>query len=301
VNALKAAALLVFIALAVLSLPTSASSRNVALGITGSTEQVAALKAQGMPVKVISNWVTWSEPNPDELLREAASQGATPFVNWQPEGTETRPITVPDIVAGALDPYIATWARAIAAYGGPVYFRMGHEMNGTWYPWSEAGPAAYRALWHRVVPLFRSIAPNARFVWSPDGLIGHEQRRWEKAVTRWFPGRAFVDYVGMSTVGFKTSAGYGVPYFFKRIDFLHRRYRKPVILPEMKVFQAGRYQWLAELRGALVSRPWVKMLIWSETRSTAQALGEFDTGNMNWSLANDPKARRMLLRAIGTS
>jgi hypothetical protein len=299
VKALKAAALLLFLTLAALSLPTSASSRSVTLGITGSTQQIAVLKTQGMPVEVISSWVTWLEPSPDELLKQAASQNATPFVNWQPEGSDASPIMVPEIVAGELDPYIATWARAVAAYGGPVYFRMGHEMNGSWYPWSQTGPAAYRAMWRHVVPLFKSIAQNARFIWSPDGLIGHEQLRWQKEVARWFPGRAYVDYVGMSTVGFKTNARYGVPYFFRRIDFLHRRYRKPAILPEMKVFQAGRYRWLREVCVALESRPWVKMLVWSETRSTAQELGEFETGNMNWSLARDPRARRMLLRATG--
>ena len=41
------------------------------------------------------------------------------------------------------------------------------------------------------------------------------------------------------------------------------------------------------------------MLIWSETESTAQALGEFETGNMNWSLSKDPRARAMLRRALG--
>ena len=298
-NALKATALLVFLGLVALSIPTTASSSGVTLGIAGTTTQYAALAGQGLPLKVLSSWVTWSDPSPATLLEEAAGQDAEPFVNWQPEGTDEKPITVPMIDAGMLDSYITAWARAIGGYGGPVYIRMGHEMNGSWYPWSETGPAAYRAMWRHVVPLFRSIAPNARFLWSPDGLIGHEQRSWARAVTKWFPGRRFVDYVGMSTVGFKTSARYGLPYFFKRIDFLHRHYRKPVILPEMKVYQGARYQWLGELGAALAARPWVKMLVWSETRSTAQALGQFGTGNMNWSLGGDPKARALLENATG--
>lgn len=295
----KGIALALFVALVALSMPTSASSHGIALGISGSTDQYAELAGEGIPLEVLSSWVTWSEPSPAALLSEATEQDATPFVNWQPEGTEEHPITVPMIDAGRLDPYIASWATKVAAHPGPVYIRLGHEMNGTWYPWSKTGPVAYRVMWRRVVPLFKSIAPNARFLWSPDGLIGHDQRSWAKGVTKWYPGPQYVDFVGMSTVGFKTSARYGLPYFFRRIDFLHRHYRKPVILPEMKVYQGGRYPWLTELRGLLERRSWVKMLIWSETKSTAQALGQFGTGNMNWSLIRDARARRLLLRATG--
>jgi hypothetical protein len=297
VKAIKAGALIAFLALVALSLPTKARSNSIALGISGTSAQYEALSEEGMPLTVISSWVTWSDPSPKYLLEEAAGQGAAPFVNWQPEGAGGQRITVPMIDSGALDPYISAWATAIAEFGGPVYIRMAHEMNGTWYPWSATGPAAYRAMWRHVVPLFKSIAPNARFIWSPDGLIGHEQRSWARAVVRWYPGKRFVDYVGMSTVGFKTSARYGLPYFFRRIDFLHRRYRKPVVLPEMKVYEAGRYVWLRELGRVLGDRPWVKMLVWSETKSTAQAGGQFGTGNMNWSLADDARARALLEHA----
>jgi hypothetical protein len=154
-------------------------------------------------------------------------------------------------------------------------------------------------MWRHVHRVLRSAgAWNARMLWSPDGLIGHPEAGWRRQVRRWWPGRSFVDYVGMSMVGFKSSARYGLPYFFDRLDFLRASFRRPAILPEMKVCAGDRYWWLRDLSPSLAARPWVKMLVWSETPSTAQAEGQFETGQMNWSLASDPRARRLLRRAV---
>ncbi len=283
--------------------PSPVPKTSVALGIIGSPSQYVDLGERGLPLSTIAFWESWSAKRPpDEMLAEASAIGATPFINWQPEDAadpSSGAISPPSIAAGALDSYIASWGRSIAAYGAPVYLRIGHEMNGTWYPWSNYGPAAYIAMWRHVHDVLRAAgAVNAHLLWSPDGLIGHGQRSWQKQVRRWWPGRRYVDNVGMSMVGFKSSAKYGLGYFFHRVGYLHSIYRKPVILPEMKVCAEDRAWWLRDLAPALAKRPWVKMLLWSETPSTAQAAGQFETGQMNWSLADHPAARRLLTEAV---
>jgi cellulose synthase (UDP-forming) len=280
-----------------------AAASPVALGIIGEPHQFERLEAQRLPLRTLAFWESWNAKRPpDQFLREATSIGATPLINWQPEDADDPASSLyspRSIAAGALDGYVARWGHSIAAYGGPVYLRVGHEMNGTWYPWSEQGPKAYVAMWRHVHRVLRSAgAWNARMLWSPDGLIGHPEAGWRRQVRRWWPGRSFVDYVGMSMVGFKSSARYGLPYFFDRLDFLRASFRRPAILPEMKVCAGDRYWWLRDLSPSLAARPWVKMLVWSETPSTAQAEGQFETGQMNWSLASDPRARRLLRRAV---
>jgi len=307
----KTAAAVLAIAVLVLSIigekppPVQAQPSAVRLGINGTTEQYAHLGQLGLPVSVMAIWESWSsDSSPRSILDEAAAIGATPFIIWQPmvaSNSKSAFYSTPKIAAGKFDTYITLWATTIKEYEAPVYIRFAHEMNGSWYPWSASGSHSYIAAWRHVWSIFHKVgARNARFLWSPDGIIGHEQSAWQKEVSKWFPGERYVDYVGMSTVMFLATAKYGINYYFNRLDFLKEHFRKPMILPEMKVFQGARYSWLEELRHKLAQRRWIKMLLWSESASTAQALGEFRTGQMNWSLAKDPRARHLLRAAVRT-
>lgn len=301
---LKAGFLAVAATVAALSVGSSTpvTHATVQFGINGTAAQYQELRKEGMPVSVLASWVSWSQrESPQATLSEASANGATPFIVWQPEDglhPERMEFSTPKIAAGQYDKYITEWAQTIKNFGAPVYIRFAHEMNGHWYAWSASGPQAYVAAWRHVYSIFQSVgATNAQFLWSPDGLIGHFQGQWEREVKPWFPGRAYVNDVGMSTVMFRSTARYGIDYFFRRLDFLHH-YRKPMILPEMKVFAGARYNWLQALRGKLQERPWIKLLLWSETPSTAQAAGQFNTGQMDWSLIGDGRARRMLRTAV---
>ena len=69
-----------------------------------------------------------------------------------------------------------------------------------------------------------------------------------------------------------------------------------MILPEMKVVAPSRYRWLRELRGALARRPWISMLIWSESPTDQSETPGY--GNLNWLLESDVEARLLLRRAV---
>jgi hypothetical protein len=42
-----------------------------------------------------------------------------------------------DISSVKHDAYVRQWARDVKAWGYPLFVRFNHEMNGTWYHWSE--------------------------------------------------------------------------------------------------------------------------------------------------------------------
>jgi cellulose synthase (UDP-forming) len=278
-----------------LTSPLASSAEGAELGITGSPAQYAQLKADGMPVRVLGSWTSWATKSPAAILAGTPA-GAEPLLNWEPSE-----ISISAVAAGAYDQYVESWARGIADYRRPVLIRFAQEMNGSWYSWSHDGPAAYVAAWRRIVTIFQHTgARNARFIWSPDGLIGQQAARWKQTVTQWYPGSRYVSYVGISMVAFQSDVGYGQSYFFGRLDFLHHTFKKPVTLPEMKVTQSQRYPWLKSLRGALAIRPWIGLLLWSETPSAAQKKNPQLTGQMNWSLLHDPHARRLLDVAVGS-
>jgi len=283
-------ALVILLVAASLVLPATAGATQ--LGIIGTPAQYETLRSDGLPVRVWSSWNSWQSVPPEGLLREAARLRAEPLIDWGPYG-----ISLPAIAAGQYDAYIESWAKAIVAYHGPVLIRFAHEMNGSWYSWSKYGPAAYIASWRHVVSIFRDVgARNARFVWSPDGLIGERQKPWAKYVVRWYPGSAYVNYVGMTTYAFASDVKYGLGAWLQRIDWLHAAYHEPMILPEMKVVAPSRYRWLRQLSGALQSRPWISMLIWSESPTTQSETPGY--GNLNWLLESDPEARLLLKRAV---
>jgi mannan endo-1,4-beta-mannosidase len=277
---------------------------TVALGITGTGAQYTTLRHQGLPLSIRATWESWSEGrSPEEILNEDREMKATPLVNWEPDDTanpSSPSYSLQAILEGRLDYYIRSWAETIKAYKKPVYLRFAHEMNGFWYPWSRSGPATYVAAWQHIWNIFHAIgAKNALFVWSPDGLIGQQPLHWQEGVVAWYPGTQYVNDIAMSTVAFASNVTYGEPYFFERLDFLHRHFNKPMILPEMKVTAAARYPWLRQLKTLLHHRSWIKALVWSETPSSAQKGGGFNTGNMDWSLIQDPEARKLLKAAVG--
>ncbi len=280
------------ILLAGAALITPAPARAVQLGIIGTPEQYETLSKDGLPLRIWSSWSSWQSVPPEGVLREAARLRAEPLIDWGPYG-----ITLSAIAAGQYDAYIESWAKTILAYQRPVLIRFAHEMNGSWYSWSQEGPAAYVLAWRHVVNIFRQVgARNARFVWSPDGLIGEPQRSWTRSVVRWYPGRAYVSYVGMTTYAFASNIRWGLGGWMQRIDWLHRTYHEPMILPEMKVVAPSRYRWLRELRGALAKRPWISMVIWSESPTSQSETPGY--GDLNWLLESDREARQLLLRAV---
>ncbi len=283
-------ALVILLAGAVLMLP--APARAVQLGIIGTPKQYETLSSDGLPLRIWSSWSSWQSVPPEGVLREAARLRAEPLIDWGPYG-----IPLSAIAAGQYDAYIESWAKTILAYQRPVLIRFAHEMNGNWYSWSQEGPAVYVAVWRHVVSIFRRVgARNAQFVWSPDGLIGERQKPWARSVVRWYPGSAYVSDVGMTTYAFASDVRLGLAGWLQRIDWLHATYHEPMILPEMKVVAPSRYRWLRELRGALARRPWISMLIWSESPTDQSETPGY--GNLNWLLESDGEARLLLRRAV---
>jgi cellulose synthase (UDP-forming) len=276
-----------------LASPLASSARGAVLGIAGSPQQYEQLRGEGVPVQVLAGWLSFSTRSPEPFLQSVPA-GAQAMINWEPSQ-----VPIEDIAAGRYDAYLERWAHAVAAHRAPVLIRFAQEMNGHWFSWSRYGPVAYVRAWRHIVRIFRREgASNARFIWAPDGIIGEPSARWRHELVPWYPGRAYVSYIGMSMVAFASNIRYGERYFFNRLDYLRARFGDAVVLPEMKVTQEQRYAWLRTLRYALAHRPWIGMLVWSETPSDAQRADPEATGQMDWSLLGDPLAGELLTAAV---
>ena len=286
---MRATAALALSLAALIVLPAVADAG--ALGIAGTAGQYTALKSLHPSVR--ADYIEYGDDlvaslQVDRLLHAGA------MITW----TDNSSLTLSAIVDGQTDAYLRREARAVRMYRRPVYIRFAQEMNGNWFPWS-GDPATFVAAWRHIWNVFHAAgATNIRWIWGPDLLTNDDATQYANATAPYWPGARYVNVVGPTFVEFAFETNCEVACRFARIDWLHSAFNKPVWLAETKVDAAERYSWLTNLRTALASRPWVSAVIWSETASRGQALGQVGVGDMDWSLTDDPFARRLLAHAI---
>ena len=58
-------------------------------------------------------------------------------------------------------------ARAWSEHGVPTFVRFAHEMNGSWYPWSQQ-PDAYVKVFQRVSAAVHERSPSTAMIWAPN-------------------------------------------------------------------------------------------------------------------------------------
>jgi hypothetical protein len=202
-----------------------------------------------------------------------------------------------DIARGAQDRYILRFARALARFPGIVYLRYAHEMNGYWYPWGH-DPQAYVYAWRRIVRIFGvAKARNVRFVWSVNANLYDRASTWKRGLRAYWPGRRYVDAIGSTMIDFGGRKAYPVARFAPRLRWLHRTYRRPVVLTEVNVAYADRVRWLADLRRMLAAMPWIPVVAWSQLPSRGHA-HQTGTGLLDWDARTDPAAAQALAAII---
>src|SRR5439155_22787595 len=113
--------------------------------------------------------------------------------------------TLGRIISGTHDAYIQQWATAARNWGHPFFLRIYDEMNGTWYPWSEAvnsnQPGQFVQAWRHIHDIFTEVgATNVSWVWCPnteyDGSL---------SLNSLYPGDAFVNWVAIDSYNWGTN------------------------------------------------------------------------------------------------
>jgi hypothetical protein len=270
----------------------SAAPRVRQLGIAGTSDQYLALRSLHPSIR--ADYIEFGEDLTSTLQADRRLR-ATAMITW----TDNAQLTLAQIAAGRSDGYVRRMARAVRSYRGLVYIRLAQEMNGNWFPWS-GDPAAYVDAWRHIWAVFHGVgASNVRWIWGPDLLTYDTPERYAAVTAPYWPGSQYVNIVGPTMVEFQYESNCEVACRFTRITWLHATFGKPVWLAETKVDAAERYAWLQSLAPALAAAPWVTAVIWSETASRGEAAGQPGVGDMDWSLTNDPQARRLLRQALG--
>jgi cellulose synthase (UDP-forming) len=252
---------------------------------------------------IVMWYADWQHSQPNlSQLRAIAARHSVPEISWEPwdyNGSTTHQprYTLKSIISGRHDAYIRKWALTLRHFGRTVYLRLAQEMNGNWYPWSEAvnhnRPGQFVAAWRHVHRIFTRLhVHNVRWVWSPAAGTASLKARL-------YPGRAYVDIVGVSVFnGGSTLKSWGGWRSFARIFNPTQRVLakiapgKPIQISEVASAEAGgsKAAWITGMFADLRAHRQVTSLVWYDLRKQA-----------NWPVTSDRAAPRAFAAGVRRS
>jgi len=209
----------------------------------------------------------WYVPFPSGFAKTAASNGAVPLVQMDPDG-----ISVAAIAAGRFDAYLFSYAEAVRAYHHPVILSFGHEMNGDWYSWGDqhTPPTVFIAAWRHIVKLFRALgARNVTWLWTVN-IVNDTKDGKIPRPNAWWPGNAYVNWVGIDGYYLKPSWQFA-PLFGPTIAAVRGLTDDPIIIAETGAVptadQAGK---ITDLFGGIRSYGLLGFVWFDSTNSANQ-------------------------------
>jgi mannan endo-1,4-beta-mannosidase len=180
----------------------------------------------GQP-NLVSYYSPWQQPFQRVFAATAAARGADTLVQMDPKS-----ISLTAIAEGQYDSYLRAFAGQVKAFGHPVVVSFGHEMNGYWYSWGHGytQPATFIKAWQHVVTVFRAAgAANVKWLWTVNVVDGTQGIPNPQP---WWPGRSYVDWVGIDGYYQSTSQGFGQVFGPTIVDVRTLSTSVPILISE---------------------------------------------------------------------
>lgn len=164
----------------------------------------------GTPMGIRATFVHWGNESEFPSYLAESLQGKTLLIFWEAMDYDKPPqdqaaFSYAAILRGDWDAYFTAFAADARDYGGPVILVPFEEMNGDWYAWSGTAdgntPAKHIAA-YRYIRAFFSDAPNVKFGWAVNSDSVPDTP--ENGIAAYYPGDAYVDYVGVDGFNFGT-------------------------------------------------------------------------------------------------
>ena len=240
----------------------------------------------GRQMRILHLYFNWTDGLLDTI--GVVPEGCIPMFSWSPLPAYT------SVTDGSQDALIRAQARAVKAYGKPLFLRWGWEMNGNWFPWSgvknPTRTAGYIAAYRHIHDIFAAVgATNVAWVWSPNYFSLPDQP-WN-SMDNYYPGDAYVDWVGTSGYSY----GRQLPDFLFGPTYQKYAPRKPIMITEVGISEAGgttRPDWIRAFAQWIIAHPRIGALVWFDTDTFKGTNWRLDTTAAAIAayhdLANDP-------------
>jgi hypothetical protein len=251
-----------------------------------ASELDGVAKAAGTRPTMVEYFVKWTQDFDAAAVDASYRQGMLPVLSWEPwsgsgGGVNQPEYSLTSIADGTHDDYITKFAQSVAAQEWPLVLRFAHEMNGTWYPWSEQRSGnkqgEYVAAWQHVHDVFEAAgADNVIWLWSPNILRPVPDIDLEAL----YPGDDYVDWVGM--VGYAVKEEVASQVFDPTLEELSTFSDLPVLITETGA-QPGKLQsgWTTDFFEWLPKHPKVIGFIWFQR-------SEEEGGGADWRFTTSP-------------
>jgi len=273
--------------------PTAAAPlRYLGVYEPGSTHSYANVEgfaqAVGRSPNLVLYYSGWPERFKTAFAQTAAAHGATTLVEMDPTG-----ISLDSIARGTYDPYLVSYARAVAKFRNRVVISFGHEMNGYWYSWAyhHSSPASFVAAWRHIVTVFRRHgATNVTWLWHVNSASAKTG-----PVHDWWPGASYVDWVGVSGYYFMPGETFG--YIFKPVVANVRKFTNdPILIAETASAPGtGQTRRINDLFAGVRKEHYLG-LVWFDHDSSGAGAGPY-TGQ-DWRLEGHPQELKTFRAAL---
>ena len=200
------------------------------------------------------------------------NSGSVPVFTWELRtGDANEKNVLHDIETGKKDDLIQREGKMLQSYvNGPdgkagtdddrqVYLRLGHEMNGDWYPWGatkENSPNDYVSAFQHVHQQLDGVGgldkSHLQYMWIPMSM-GGVGANGNVPGKEFYPGDDYVDWVGVDAYNRNNEQGWQQPS-----QILEQSLRevaeiapnKPLAIPEIGSNEGdGKNQWMNDMWG----------------------------------------------------
>jgi len=175
-------------------------------GFPPAQDHLTALeRSAGVHASAVSFYMSLGMPLGTAAVSSLQSAGVLPVIEI--DSDKIPPARIAD---GGEDSVLARYARQVAALRRPVAIDFDHEFNGPWFEWGRTHETAaqFVAAWRHVVTVFRrNGAMNVAWIWNPNVTD-----RVTAALRPWYPGSAWVTWVGLDGYYFTPQATFGTVF-----------------------------------------------------------------------------------------
>ncbi|MBF0523947.1 MAG: hypothetical protein HQK56_02485 [Deltaproteobacteria bacterium] len=229
------------------------------------------------------------------------SHGSIPLLSWAPRALhrkENQPeFALRNIIESKFDDYITRYARDIKAWNHPLFLRFAHEMNGTWYPWSEEvngnRTGEYVRAWRHVHRIFsREGVLNVTWVWCPSRKKAASQN-----LHKLYPGDEYVDWLGMD--GFNDTRERPWRSLETLFEDIYREITKisdkPVMIAEFSSLEEGgsKARWIRRALNVTIPErfPHVGAVVWLNHKFSSE---------LDWRIESSATAQKAFAEAVSS-
>lgn len=257
-------------------------------------------------------------------VQRAWTNGRVPLMTW-----ETRPAktgndqkyvagyTNSDITGGAFDAYLTKYAEDLVANGQPLVIRLDHEMNGSWYNWSDGAaqqndPGSFVAMWQHVHDVFDQAGASDYVIWdwAPTRIdaLGNPKYQTVDYMRAYYPGDDYVDWVGMSGYYRKAEEAPTFDTTFGRTLEQIRQIApdKRILLSEIGATETGgavtdgqKAQWITSLFDALADPANADVIGFAYFSETATTIVDGVRTTNDWRLNSRADSMAAFVAGIG--